>query len=66
MEEHERICELSFDEIYISQNIEIDRKEERRVGRNKTVQVGVALDHFTNWKQLFYYNFDKALLKFCI
>lgn len=35
--EIERLCVLSFDEVYISQNIEIDRKEEQKIGPHKTI-----------------------------
>ena len=35
-----KIYILSFDELYISQFIEIDRKKEQAVGPCKTVQVG--------------------------
>lgn len=38
----ERLCVLSFDEVYISQNIEIDRREEQKIGPHKTVQFGMV------------------------
>lgn len=63
LKEHEKICVLSFDEIYISQNIEIDKKQERRVGPHKTVQVGMARGLFGRWKQPVYYDFDEPLTK---
>lgn len=47
MKEHERLCVLCFDEIYCSQNIEIDRKLEKKVGPHKTVQVGMARGLFS-------------------
>ena len=42
--EIERLCVLSFDEVYISQEIEIDRKEEQKIGPHKTVQFGMIRD----------------------
>lgn len=61
MTEHERLCVLSFDEIYISQNIEIDRKLEKRVGPHKTVQVGMVRGLFSKWKQPVFFDYDKPL-----
>lgn len=58
---HQKLCILSFDEIYISQHIEIERKEERPIGPHKTVQVGMARALFSNWKQVIYFEYDKAL-----
>lgn len=40
----ERLCILSFDEVYISQNIEIDRKEEQKIGPHKTIQFALTAD----------------------
>lgn len=57
----EKICVLAFDELYISQDIEIDRKKEKTVGPHKTVQVGMARGLFSNWKQPVYYGYDQPL-----
>lgn len=58
-----KICALSFDEIHISQRIEIERKEEKRVGPHKTVQLGMVRGLFKNWKQPIFYEYDKPLTK---
>lgn len=63
MTESQRLCALSFDEIYISQQIEIERKEEKRIGPHKTAQVGMVRGLFSKWKQPVYYDFDKPLTK---
>lgn len=63
LKDHERLCALSFDEIYCSQNIEIDRKLEKRVGPHKTVQVGMVRGVFSKWKQPIYFDYDKPLTK---
>lgn len=39
---HQRFCVICFDEIYISQKVEIDKKTEKVIGPHKTVQVGMA------------------------
>ena len=59
--EYQKLCVLTFDEIYISQKIEIERKQEKRVGPHKTVQVGMIRGLFHFWKQLIFYKFDQPL-----
>lgn len=38
----EKIVVVCFDEIYISQKVEIDRKAEQVVGPHKTCQIGIV------------------------
>ncbi|XP_031785994.1 uncharacterized protein LOC116417376 isoform X2 [Nasonia vitripennis] len=57
----DKLCVLSFDEVYISQKIEIDRKEEQKVGPHKTVQFGMIRGLFKRWKQPIYYDYDQPL-----
>ena len=52
---------LSFDEIYISQKAEIDKKFEQVVGPCKTAQVCIARGLFKNYKQQVFYKFDQNL-----
>jgi len=52
---------LTFDEMYISHKIEIDKKYEQVVGSYKTCQVSVARDLFKKYKQVVYYKFDQSL-----
>ena len=61
MTEVEKLCVLCYDEVYISQHIEIDKKEEKRIGPHKTVQFGMIRGLFKRWKQPVYYNFDQPL-----
>ena len=60
---YKKICVLSFDELYISQHIEIDRQAEKKIGPHKTVQVGMVRGLFDKWKQVVYYNYDDPLKK---
>lgn len=48
--ETERICVLSFDEVYVSNKIEIEKKQERVVGPHKACQTVMARGLFSNWK----------------
>lgn len=59
--EMDKLCVLCFDEVYISQGIEINRKEERKVGSHKTVQLRMARGVFKPWRQPIYYNYDQPL-----
>ena len=58
---HNKICALSFDELYILQDIEIDRKEEQKVGPHKRVQLGMVRGLFKKWKEPIYFNYDQPL-----
>ncbi|XP_036148853.1 uncharacterized protein LOC105834939 isoform X2 [Monomorium pharaonis] len=60
---HERLCVICFDEIYISQKMEIDKKKEKVIGPHKTVQVGMVRGLFHKWKQIIFYDYDKPLSK---
>lgn len=59
--EVERLCAISFDEVYISNKIEIDKKEEQTFGPHKTCQVVMARGILGNWKQPIYYKFDQPM-----
>ena len=63
LSEIEMICVICFDEVYTSQNIEIDKKEEKRIGPHKSIQVGMARGLFSKWKQPIYFAFEKPLSK---
>ena len=63
LSEIEKICVICFDEVYTSQHIEIDRKEEKRIGPHKSIQVGMARGLFSKWKLPIYFAFDKPLSK---
>lgn len=57
----QKIVVLSFDEIYTSQKLEIDKKYEQVIGPHKTCQVGMARSLFDKWKQVIYYKADQPL-----
>ena len=57
----QKVTVLSFDEIYVSKKIEIDRKLEQIVGPHKTTQIGMARGLFHNWRQPIYYKHDQPL-----
>ena len=59
----DRLCSLFFDEIHLSGEIEIDRKNEQRVGPAKTAQVGMIRGLASTWKQPVYYKYDQKLTK---
>lgn len=58
---HQKLCMICFDEIYISQKMEIDKSKEQVVGSHKTVQVGMVRGLFDKWKQTIFYDYDKPL-----
>lgn len=57
----EKVTVLSFDEIYISNKIDLERKEQKIYGPHKTCQVVMARGLFQKWKQPIYYDFDKPM-----
>ena len=58
---HQKLCVLSFDEVYISPKVEIDRSVEQAIGLHKTVQVGMVRGLFDKWKQIIFYGYDRPL-----
>lgn len=59
----EKLTVLTFDEVYISNKIDIDRREQKIYGSHKTCQVVMARGLFSKWKQPFYYDFSKPMTK---
>lgn len=57
----DKLTVLTFDELYISNKIDIERKEQKVYGPNKTCQFVMARGLFHKWKQPIYYEFDKPL-----
>lgn len=54
----DKITALCFDEIHLSNQAAIERREERVIGPHEKCQVAVARGLFTKWKQPVYYEFD--------
>ena len=63
MSKQERICVLSFDEMYVSQTIVYDKKNDQVMGPHKTVQVVMARGLTSPWRQPIYFKFDQPMTK---
>nr|CAH7759845.1 unnamed protein product [Callosobruchus chinensis] len=61
--QQDRICVLTFDEIYISNKIELDKKTEQVIGPHKSCQTVMVRGLLSKWKQPIYYNFDQPMMK---
>lgn len=59
----EKLTVLTFDEVYISNKIDIDRREQKIYGPHKTCQVVMARGLFSKWKQPIYYEYSKPMTK---
>lgn len=57
----EKLCVLSFDELYISHDICFDKKLEQVLDPHKTVQVMMIRGLMSNWKQPVYYSYDTPI-----
>lgn len=54
----DKLTILTFDEMYISNKIDLDKKEQKIYGPHKACQFIMARGLFKKWKQPIYYNFD--------
>lgn len=61
MDENDRLCVLSFDEMYVSNRVDIDKKDEQKIGPHKSCQTIMARGLLKNWKQPVYYKFDQQM-----
>lgn len=59
----DRICVLSFDEVYMSNKIDIEKKQERVVGPHTKCQTVMARGLCSHWKEPVYYQFDQPMTK---
>lgn len=59
--EIERLCVISFDEMYISNKIDIDKKNEQVIGPHTTCQTVVVRGLVSKWKQPIFYKFDQPM-----
>ncbi|CAH1980464.1 unnamed protein product [Acanthoscelides obtectus] len=64
--EADRICVLSFDEMYVSNKIEIDKKTEQIIGPHRCCQTVMVRGLLSKWKQPIYYEFDQSMMKYII
>lgn len=58
----DKLCTLSFVEIHLSDNIEIDEKLQKVYGPVKTYQVAIVQGLFSQWKQPIYFKYDQQLV----
>lgn len=63
LSELDRLCVIAFDEVYLSNKIEIDKKNEQVIGPHKCCQTAIARGLISNWKQPIYYKCDQAMTK---
>lgn len=63
MQIKEKLVSLTFDEIYLSNRIAIDRKMQQVVGPHKTCQCVMVRSLFSNWKQPVCYYYDQSMTK---
>lgn len=59
----EKLTVLSFDEVYISNKVDLERREQKIYGSHKTAQFVMARGLFGNWKQPVFYDFDRPMKK---
>lgn len=59
----EKLTVLSFDEIYISNKVDLERREQKIYGPNKTSQFVMARGLIGSWKQPIFYDFDQPMEK---
>ncbi|CAL1687559.1 unnamed protein product [Lasius platythorax] len=61
--ELERLTVLTFDEVYISNDVAINRKDEEVIEPHKTCQFIMARGLFGRWKQPVFYDYNKTMDK---
>jgi hypothetical protein len=59
--EKERLCVLSFDEVYVSNRVDINKKRQQKIGPHKSCQVVMARGLIGSWKQPVFYKFDQFM-----
>lgn len=61
MNETDKICVISFDEMHLSECINLDKRREKVIGPYKTVQVIFLRGLIAKWQQIIYYSFDQTM-----
>ncbi|VEN43569.1 unnamed protein product [Callosobruchus maculatus] len=57
----DKLCVLSFDEMYVSNRIDIEKKQEEKIGPHKNCQTVMVRALLKNWKQPIFYKFDQTM-----
>lgn len=60
LNETERLCILSFNEVYLSNKVDIDKRNEQKIGPRKFCHTVFARG-LVHWKQPVYYQFDQPM-----
>jgi len=61
MDTKDKLTVLSFDEMYLSHQIDFDKSKEQVIGPHKTVQVVMARGLVSSWKQPVFYKYDTPM-----
>lgn len=56
-----KLTVLTFDDVYVSNKLDIERKAQKIYGPHKTCQFVMARGLFKNWRQPIYYDFDVTM-----
>lgn len=59
----QKLTVLTFDEIYILNKLDLERREQKIYGPHKTCQVVMARGLFSKWKQPVFYNYSTPMSK---
>lgn len=59
----EKLTVLTFDEIYLANKIDLERREQKIYGPHKTCQVVMVRGLFSKWRQPIYYEYSKPMTK---
>lgn len=59
----EKLTILSFDELYISNKVDLEQREQKIYGPHKTSQIVMARGFIGNWRQPIFYDFDQPMTK---
>lgn len=58
-----KLCVLSFDEMYVSNRVDIEKKSQQKIGPHRSCQTVMIRGLIDNWKQPVYYAFDQPMTK---
>lgn len=59
----QKLAVLTFDEVYISNKVDLQRREQKIYGPHKTCQVIMIRGLFSKWKQPIFYEYFKSMTK---
>jgi len=59
----DKLAVLTFDEVYISNKVDLERREQKIYGPHKSCQFVMIRGVFGNWKQPIFYEFSQQMTK---